>query len=70
MSNINHDLMKLNFFKNLGSDNSKEYWPVPFIDNPNTFEVFKSINNILYLIYAGKDFSIIIYDLMNDNKCN
>ena len=70
MSNINHDLMKLNFLKNLGSDNSKEYWPVPFIENPNTFEVFKSINNILYLIYAGKDFSIIIYDLMNDKIIN
>ena len=55
LNNIN-DSIKLKFFKNLGSDNSKEYWAMPFFQIPNTFEVFKSINNILYLIYATRDF--------------
>ena len=32
----------------------------------NTFSVFKSINNILYLIYANRNKSIISYDLINN----
>ena len=36
----------------------------------NSFCVFKSINNILYLIYSNKDKSIICYDLININKIN
>ena len=69
LNNIN-DSIKLKFLKNLGSDNSKEYWAMPFFQIPNTFEVFKSINNILYLIYATRDFSIISYDLMSNKIIN
>ena len=36
----------------------------------NTFCVFKSINNMLYLIYANKQMSIISYDLFNNKKIN
>ena len=32
----------------------------------NIFTVFKSINNILYLIYSNKDNSIMSYDLINE----
>ena len=36
----------------------------------NAFNVFKSINNILYLIYSNKDISIISFNLINDKKLN
>jgi len=31
----------------------------------NTFDVFKSINNIFYLIYSNKNKLLICYDLKN-----
>lgn len=34
----------------------------------NIFTVFNSVNNIIYLIYASKIKSIIIYDLINEAK--
>ena len=34
----------------------------------NAFSIFKSINNILYLIYSNVEKSIIIYDLINNRK--
>ena len=34
----------------------------------NTFTVFKSIDNILYLIYSNKNKSIISYNLIKNNK--
>ena len=34
----------------------------------NSFNIFKSINNILYLIYSNVEKSIIIYDLINNRK--
>ena len=36
----------------------------------NEFIIFKSINNILYLIYSNQDFSIISYDIINNKKVN
>ena len=36
----------------------------------NTFNVFKSINNILYLIYSTINNSIISFNLINNNKLN
>ena len=36
----------------------------------NSFCSFKSINNILYLIYSTSNISIIFYDLMNDQNIN
>ena len=36
----------------------------------NTFNVFNSINNIFYLIYAKEDNSIISYDLIDNKKIN
>ena len=34
----------------------------------NTFEIFKSINNILYLVYSIEERSLIFYDLNNNKK--
>ena len=39
-------------------------------DFNNTFITFKSINNILYLIYANKKNSIISYDLIENKRIN
>ena len=36
----------------------------------NTFTAFKSINNILYLVYSNPKRSIISYDLINNKKIN
>ena len=36
----------------------------------NTFTLFKSINNQLYLIYANKSKSIIIFDIIGNKKIN
>ena len=36
----------------------------------NTFAVFNSINNILYLIYSDINRSMISYDLNNKRKIN
>ena len=41
-----------------------------YIDLDNTFIIFKSINNILYLIYSSINKSIICYDLNNFKKIN
>ena len=34
----------------------------------NTFSIFKSINEILYLIYSNSKKSIVLYNLLNDQK--
>ena len=52
---------KIYFLKNLVKDSYTDY------DSDNTFDVFLSINNILFLIYSNKKKSIISYNL-NDNK--
>jgi hypothetical protein len=38
------------------------------INSDNTFYVLKTINNILYLIYATDNKSIIFYNLANEKK--
>ena len=54
-----YNINKIKFFKELTKDSfSNEY-----VDN--SFTVFKSINEILYLIYATNKNSIISYDLIN-----
>ena len=40
----------------------------PLLYNDNSFNIFKSINNISYLIYSNVEKSIIIYDLINNRK--
>ena len=37
-----------------------------FLNPDNNFSVFKSINNIIYLIYANKKKSIVSYNLINN----
>ena len=52
----------IKFFKELINDSYSHY------DLDNTFTVFKSINEILTLIYANKNKSIISYDISNNKK--
>ena len=44
------------------------YTYYPFLDN--TFCVFNSVNDILYLIYANQDKSIISYNIIDNKKIN
>ena len=53
--------MILNFLKDIVNDSNTKY----FLDN--TFSVFKSIDDILHLIYTNKNKSIINFNL-SDNK--
>jgi len=53
---------------NLLSNISKDSYVDFILDN--TFVVFKSINDILYLIYSNKKKSIICYDLNEKRKIN
>ena len=50
--------------KDLSKDSYSKFW----LDN--TFSAFKSINNILYLIYAKRNNSIICYNLINNKIIN
>ena len=59
--------LKIQFSKNIMNDKPDKY-EYYFIDN--TFCVFKSINNIIYLIFANKNDSIISYNLTNFQKIN
>jgi len=43
---------------------------VPYYRGVNSFCSFKSIDKILYLIYASEDCSIISFDLINEKKIN
>lgn len=52
---------QIKFLKDIANDSNTRY----FLDN--AFSVFKSIDNILYLIYTNKNKSIINYNL-SDNK--
>ena len=54
----------IKFFNNLTKD-SYAYGGVD-----NTFSIFKSIDNIIYLIYANEKLSIICYDLIKNQKIN
>ena len=55
----------IHFFKNIIND---AYCHMEY--NHNIFELFKSINNITYLIYTNKKNSIISYDLNENVKIN
>ena len=48
------------------------YWnpQIKGVSYINTFNVFKSINNIIYLIYSNTSKSIISFDLINNKKLN
>ena len=63
-NNLNNEcnINKIKFIKELTKDSFSNY----YVDN--TFTVFKSINEILYLIYANNKNSIISYDLVNSKK--
>ena len=39
-------------------------------DYINTFNVFKSINNTIYLIYSNNNYSIISFNLINNQQLN
>jgi len=43
---------------------------IPYYKGVNSFCLFKSIDKILYLIYASKACSIISFDLINDKRIN
>jgi WD40 repeat protein len=53
---------KISYFKDVTKDSFSYF----YLDN--TFTVFNSVNNILYLVYATKDKSIISYNLIEDKK--
>ena len=57
--------MNIKFFKDL--DINDTYSPC---DLDNSVSVFKSINNIFYLIYTTRNFSIISYDIVHERKIN
>ena len=57
----NFNPINIRFLKNIVNDSFSKYW----IDN--MFCLFKSINDILYLIYS-KDNSIICYNIIDDKK--
>jgi WD40 repeat protein len=54
--------MNIQFLKDLTSDS--------FVEEifQNTFYVFKSINDILYLVYSNKNLSIIFHNLIDNKK--
>ena len=54
----------IKFLKDLVNDSYSDLWLA------NTFIVFKSISNIVYLIYTNKKNSIISYDIIDNKKIN
>ena len=61
---LNINPKNIQFLKDLTKDSYSDYT----LDN--TFCVFNSIDDILYLTYATKNKSIIFYDLINEQKIN
>ena len=57
--------LDFNFYKDLTNDSFVDDF---FSSLNNTFTIFNSINNILYLVYSNKEKSIISYDLKNFQK--
>ena len=55
----------IEYYSDLTKDSYCQY---SFLDN--IFNIFKSINNILYLIYTNEMKSIFFYDLINNQKIN
>ena len=65
MSNIEEndvDLNKIDFFKNIDNDAYSKYI------KDNSFIVFKSLNDIIYLIYTNINMSIICFNLIDQKK--
>ena len=54
------DPMNIQFYKNLSNDSYSNYW----LDN--TIAVFKSIYEIIYLIFSNKNKSIIFYNIIDE----
>jgi WD40 repeat protein len=54
--------MNIKFFKDLTNDSFKEEI---FL---NTFYVFKSVNDIFYLVYSNRNLSIIFHNLIDNKK--
>ena len=52
------------FLKNLVIDSYSNNWLI------DKFIVFKSLNNILYLIYSNNNKSIISYNIIDNKKIN
>ena len=82
-TNIKEDKLELNFYncvnqnkKNEIQDNPKDMQflnilskdSYSYYDIDNSFCVFKSINNIFYLIYANEYNSIISYNIIDNKK--
>ena len=61
----NSNPQDIQFFKDLTKDSFNDDFSFD-----NTFSLFKSINDIIFLIYSNKDKSIISYDLINEKKIN
>ena len=59
---IDKDLNNINFLRDIVTDSYSKYCL------SNTFSIFKSIKDILYLIYATENKSIIFYDIINNKK--
>ena len=64
--NNNQDLYcpDIKFSNNVIKDSYSDLWL------GNTFTVFKSFNNIFFLIYTKKNRSIVSYDIINNQKIN
>ena len=72
MNNKNYVLDKIKKDKNSIDLNYKDITKdsYSYYKLDNSFIVFKSINNILYLIYATQNISIILYNLIDNKKIN
>ena len=62
---VNHNPENIKYFNNLTNDSYCQYG---FLDN--IFSVFKSIDDIIYLIYTNEKKSIISYNLLTNQKIN
>ena len=65
-SNIkkNSNPKEISFLKELTIDSFSGY------DLRNTFEIFKSFNEIIYLVYTNRNKSIILYNLLDNKRIN
>ena len=62
--NFENNNKNIKFIKNIVNDS------YTYDSYNNSFLIFNSINNILYLIYANKNISIISYNLISNQKIN
>ena len=64
-NNYNSNPSNIHFFKNIVEDSYSSEGINIFSD---TFTLFNSFDNIFYLIYSNKNCSIILFDLINNQK--